>query len=250
MRRLFALCLAAAFAFFACECAYAQSKKDPTERDWAKFNRYEKLNAELLASGKRPDVVFMGNSITQGWAKFHPDFFTNNNFVGRGIGGQTSSHMLVRFRRDVIELNPRAVVIMAGINDIARNNGFITHENILNNIKSMCELAKLHKIKVILCSVTPAVSFRWRPNVKFSPADEIIRLNAMIKEYADDNKIPYVDYHSALVDERKGLKRKYTKDEVHPFPICYAEVMEPMILKVINKVLRTKHTYTTPVTKN
>ena len=252
MRRLFTLCLAAAFVLCACECAFAQARKekDPAKQDWAKFYRYEKLNAELLASGVRPDVVFMGNSITQNWAKFNPDFFTNNNFVGRGIGGQTTSHMLVRFRRDVIELNPRAVVIMAGINDIARNNGIITHENILNNIKSMCELAKLHKIKVILCSVTPAVRFRWRPNVDFSPADEIIRLNAMIKEYANKHKIPYVDYHSALVDERKGLNRKYHKDEVHPFSICYAEVMEPMILKVINKTLRTKHTYTTPVTKD
>ena len=252
MKRLFTLCLAVAFVLCACECAFAQARKekDPAKQDWAKFYRYEKLNAELLASGVRPDVVFMGNSITQNWAKFNPDFFTNNNFVGRGIGGQTTSHMLVRFRRDVIELNPRAVVIMAGINDIARNNGFITHENILNNIKSMCELAKLHKIKVILCSVTPAVRFRWRPNVDFSPADEIIRLNAMIKEYANKHKIPYVDYHSALVDERKGLNRKYHKDEVHPFSICYAEVMEPMILKVINKTLRTKHTYTTPVTKD
>ena len=252
MKRIFTLCLMAVFALCACECAYAQAKKekDPTKQDWAKFYRYEKLNAEVLASGIRPDVVFMGNSITQNWAKFNPDFFKNNNFLGRGIGGQTTSHMLVRFRRDVIELNPRAVVIMAGINDIALNNGIITHENILNNIKSMCELAKLHKIKVILCSVTPAVRFRWRPNVTFSPADEIIRLNVMIKEYADKNKIPYVDYHSALVDERKGLNRKYHKDEVHPFSICYAEVMEPMILKVINKVLRTKHSYTTPVPKN
>ena len=231
----------------ACGCAYAQEKKDPTKQDWARFYRYEKLNAELLASGVRPDVVFMGNSITQNWAKFNPDFFKNNNFVGRGIGGQTTSHMLVRFRRDVIDLNPRAVVIMAGINDIALNNGIITHENILNNIKSMCELAKLHKIKVILCSVTPAVRFRWRPNVEFSPADEIIRLNAMIRDYADSNRIPYVDYHSALVDERKGMNRKYHKDEVHPNSLCYAEVLEPMVLKVINKVLRTKHAYTTPI---
>ena len=220
MKRIFTLCLMAVFAVCACECMYAQSKPqpDPTTQDWAKFYRYEKANAEVLASGVRPDVVFMGNSITQNWAKFNPDFFTKNNFLGRGIGGQTTSHMLVRFRRDVIELNPRAV-------------------------------AKLHDIKVILCSVTPAVRFRWRPNVTFSPADEIIRLNVMIKEYADANKIPYVDYHSALVDERKGLKQQYHKDEVHPFAICYAEVMEPMILKVINKVLHTKHTYTTPIPK-
>lgn len=247
MKRFLTLCL----AFFSCACVCAQGSSTPlTQQDWAKFVRYEKLNDELLASGVRPDVVFMGNSITQGWARKNPDFFTNNNFVGRGIGGQTTSHMLVRFRRDVIELNPRAVVIMAGINDIALNNGKITHENILGNIKSMCELAKLHKIKVILCSVTPAVSFRWRPNVDFVPADEIIRLNKMIKSYARSQGIPYVDFHSALVDERKGMNRKYHKDEVHPNSLCYAEVLEPMILPVINKTIKTKHTYTTPIPKN
>ena len=248
MKKILTLCLAFVFALCVCVPVYAQ-KKDATQKDWAKFYRYEKLNAELLASGVRPDVVFMGNSITQGWAKKSPDFFTKNNFVGRGIGGQTTSHMLVRFRRDVIELKPRAVVIMAGINDIALNNGVITHENILNNIISMCELAKLHKIKVILCSVTPAYSFRWRPNVNFVPADEIIRLNKMIKGYADKHKIPYVDFHSALVDERKGMNRKYHKDEVHPNTLCYAEVLEPMILPIINKTIRTKHTYTTPIPK-
>ena len=222
MKRFLTLCL----ALFLCACAYAQKSSTPlNQRDWAKFARYEKQNAELLASGVRPDVVFMGNSITRNWARYSPDFFKENNFVGRGIGGQTTSHMLVRFRRDVIELSPRAVVIMAGINDIALNNGKITHENILGNIKSMCELAKLHKIKVILCSVTPAFSFRWRPNVDFVPADEIIRLNEMIKSYARSQKIPYVDFHSALVDERKGMNRKYHKDEVHPNALCYAEVL-------------------------
>ena len=246
MKRLVTLCL----ALVACACVFAQKGLPPHQQDWAKFYRYEKLNAELLASGVRPDVVFMGNSITQNWAKYNPDFFKKNNFAGRGIGGQTTSHMLVRFRRDVIELNPRAVVIMAGINDIALNNGKISHENILNNIASMCELAKLHKIKVILCSVTPAVRFRWRPEVDFVPADEIIRLNKMIKEYAESHKIPYVDYHSALVDERKGMNRKYHKDEVHPNSLCYAEVLEPMILPVINKVLKTKHSYTTPIPQN
>ena len=247
MKRFLTLCLALSL----CACVYAQKSSTPlSQRDWAKFVRYEKQNAELLAKGVRPDVVFMGNSITRNWARYSPDFFKENNFVGRGIGGQTTSHMLVRFRRDVIELNPRAVVIMAGINDIALNNGKITHENILGNIKSMCELAKLHKIKVILCSVTPAFSFRWRPNVDFVPADEIIRLNKMIKSYARSQKIPYVDFHSALVDERNGMNRKYHKDEVHPNALCYAEVLEPMVLPVINKTIKTKHTFTTPIPKN
>ena len=242
MKRLFTLCLAVVFALCAFNGAYAQRKeKDPSKRDWARFYRYEKLNAEFLATGVRPDAVFMGNSITQNWAKFHPDFFKENNFVGRGIGGQTTSHMLVRFRRDVIELNPRAVVIMAGINDIARNNGIITHENILNNIKSMCELAKLHKIKVILCSVTPAVRFRWRPEL--TPAEDIIRLNVMIKEFCKKNKIPYVDYHSQLADAQNGLDQKYQKDSAHPNAEAYTKIMEPTVLKAINKLLKTKHNY-------
>ena len=253
MKKFLAFCLAAVFVVLACECAYAQKKVKPLiEQDWAKFSRYEKLNAEVLASKVRPDVVFMGNSITQNWAKYHPDFFKNNNFVPRGISGQTTSHMLVRFRRDVLDLNPRAVVIMAGINDIARNNGIIAHENIMGNLISMCELAKLHKIKVILCSVTPAFSFRWRrhDNLGIIPAEEIIRLNAMIQDYARKHKIPYVDYHSALVDERKGMNRKYHRDEVHPNPLCYTEVLEPMVLKVINKTLRTKHTYISSTPQN
>ena len=219
----------------------ADKKKAP--KDWAKFGYYQKANAEIADRVGKIDAVFMGNSITNGWARKDPAFFDKNNFVGRGISGQTTSEMLVRFRRDVIDLNPRVVVIMAGINDIALNNGKITHENIMGNIISMCELAKLHKIKVILCSVTPAYSFRWRPNVDFVPADEIIRLNKMIKGYADSHKIPYVDFHSALVDERKGMNRKYHKDEVHPNKLCFAEVLEPTVLPVINKVLKTKHNY-------
>ena len=137
MKRIFTLCLASIFALLACANAYAQRGLPPTQQDWAKFYRYEKLNAEVLASGVRPDAVFMGNSITQNWAKYHPDFFKENNFVGRGIGGQTTSHMLVRFRRDVIELNPRVVVIMAGINDIALNNGKIP-TRIFSTTSSRC----------------------------------------------------------------------------------------------------------------
>ena len=237
MKRFFICCLLVTFSV---SFASAQTQNKPSKKtDWAQFYRYEKANAELIASGKRPDVVFMGNSITQRWAGMQPDFFKEHNFVGRGISGQTTSEMLVRFRRDVIELNPRAVIIMAGINDIAQNNKKITHENILGNIISMCELAKLHKIKVLLCSVTPAVEFRWRKELK--PAEEIIRLNEMIKAYAKANKIPYVDYHSALVDERKGMNRKYHKDEVHPNKLCFEEVLNPIALEAIGKVLHKKY---------
>ena len=206
----------------------------------------EKFSLAAIRVNKRMSVEEMANALG-----------ISADRLRRLENGETKmlAEELIEFHRitgaeyDVIDLNPRVVVIMAGINDIALNNGKITHENIMGNIISMCELAKLHKIKVILCSVTPAYSFRWRPNVDFVPADEIIRLNKMIKGYADSHKIPYVDFHSALVDERKGMNRKYHKDEVHPNPLCYAEVLEPMILPVINKTIRTKHTYTTPIPK-
>ena len=170
----------------------------------------------------------MGNSITDNWAKFHPEFFKNNDFIGRGISGQVTSQMLCRFQSDVIELRPKIVVIMAGTNDIAQNNGYIAHEHILQNIQSMCELAKQNKIRPVLCSCLPAAAFKWRPEMK--PAEDIKRLNEMIKAYAKANKITYIDYHSALVDERGGLPQKYAKDGVHPNLEAYA-IMEKILLE-------------------
>lgn len=200
-------------------------------KDWAQFERYESKNKALV---ERPDVVFMGNSITDCWADTVPAFFANNNFVGRGISGQVSSQMLVRFQEDVINLHPKVVVICCGTNDIAQNNGYISLEHILMNIKSMCELARANKIKPIVCSTLPAKGFKWRPEMK--PANDIIRLNEMIKEYAKENKIPYVDYHSALKDEENGLPLKYSKDGVHPNAQGYA-VMEGVIMPILKKVL-------------
>lgn len=201
--------------------------------DWANFSRYE----EADKTAPHGAIVFMGNSITQGWASSRPDFFKSNNYVGRGIGGQVSSQMLVRFRRDVIDLKPRAVVILAGTNDIAQNNGPITLENVLGNIISMCELAKANNIKVVLCSVLPAYQFGWRKEL--APANDVITLNKMIKQYADANKIPYVDYHSALKDEQNGLPEKYAKDGIHPTPEGY-EIMEKLVKPVIDKLGKAK----------
>ena len=190
--------------------SYAQYK------DWAKFERYQEKTAQVTS---RPRAVFMGDSITDNWAKKDGDFFVDNNFIGRGRSGQTTSHMLVRFRRDVIDLQPKYVVILAGTNDIAKNNGEISLENILGNIISMCELARAHKIKPILCSILPAAAYRWRPAVK--PAEDIVRLNAMIQRYAKENRIPYVDYHSVLKDENNGLPEVHAADGVHPNVECY-----------------------------
>ena len=196
-------------------------------QDWAKFGRYEESNGQIDV---RPRAVFMGDSITDAWAKKDAGFFSENNYIGRGISGQTTSHMLVRFRRDVIDLKPKYVVILAGTNDIARNNGEISLENILGNIISMCELAKANGIRPVVCSVLPAASYRWRPEVK--PAEDIVRLNAMLRDYAHDNRIPYVDYHSALKDENNGLPAEYAADGVHPNMDCY-EIMEGMIRRYL-----------------
>jgi len=195
--------------------------------DWAKFDRYSQANAQVEG---RPLAVFMGDSITDNWFSFDGEFFTANNLAGRGISGQTTSQMLVRFRKDVIDLHPKYVVILAGTNDIAKNNGEISLENILGNIQSMCELARLHKIKPILCSVLPADRYEWRKDVK--PAAEIVRLNQMLQAYAKAQKIPYVDYHSALKDDNDGLPSKFASDGVHPNVDCY-KIMEEIVLRYL-----------------
>ena len=161
-------------------CALAASSLLGQEKDWANFGRYAELNKTVELPSK---VVFMGNSITEGWWNNDSLFFKNNGFIGRGISGQTTAQMLVRFRADVINLKPKAVVILAGTNDIAQNNGYISQENILGNIISMTELAKANHIDVILCSVLPAYDFGWRKGLE--PADKIIELNKMIKAYAE-----------------------------------------------------------------
>ncbi len=196
-------------------------------QDWADFSRYENANTEVTTT---PKAVFMGDSITDGWAAQDQDFFISNNFLGRGISGQTTSHMLVRFRRDVIDHSPKYVVILAGTNDIAQNNGKISLENILGNIVSMCELAKANKIKPVICSVLPADRYGWRPGM--TPAQDIVKLNEMLKEYAASAHIKYVDYHSVLKDENNGLPAKHAKDGVHPNLDCY-KIMEEIILKAL-----------------
>ncbi len=194
-------------------------------QDWANLGRYREANAQLgppKAGEQR--VVFMGNSITEGWVNAFPDYFTNNNFIGRGISGQTTPQMLVRFRADVIQLQPAAVVILAGTNDIAGNTGPSTIEMIADNIFSMAELATAHGIKVILCSVLPVYDYPWRPGL--APAGKIIALNALVKAYAAAHGHTYLDYHSAMADERQGLPKVYADDEVHPTRAGYERMME------------------------
>lgn len=207
-------------------CIQAQEIKD-----WADFGRYEAANKEV----KNPKVVFIGNSITDGWPDADPEFFTKNNYVGRGISGQVSAQMLMRFRPDVINLKPKAVVILAGTNDIALNDYAVSLEKTLGNIISMVELAQANNIKVILCSTMPASSFSWRPEVK--PAETIRELNRKVKAYAKANKIVYVDYHSAMCDQEGGLPKIYSEDGVHPNLEGY-KVMEKLVQKAIRKVCK------------
>ena len=188
--------------------------------DWAQHSRYT------------PSVVFMGNSITDLWDNIHPEFFTANNYANRGISGQVTSQMLARFQADVIQLHPQIVVILAGTNDIALNNGYITIEH----IQSMCELAQYHRIQPVICSVLPAYEYPWRKEMG-SPAETIRQLNNLLRAYAEKNHIPYVDYYSALVDERGGLPEAYSKDGVHPTAAGY-DIMEPIITAEINKHLK------------
>lgn len=227
-RILFSLFLVAITATLFAQDDWAQHERYAAHNDTVMArNRMPEYGYNKLAKSRRVEAVLMGNSITDNWAKFHPEFFAENNFVGRGISGQVTSQMLCRFQSDVIALRPKMVIIMAGTNDIARNNGYISHEHILQNLQSMCELAKHHHIRPILCSVLPAAGFRWRPEL--TPAEDIKRLNQMIKAYAKANKIKYIDYYSALVDERGGLPKKYAADGVHPNMDGYA-IMEQILL--------------------
>jgi alpha-L-fucosidase len=208
----------------------------PTE-DWANLKRYRKANAQLKVPTKEEQrVVFIGNSITDNWTRDHGQFFeANSSYVNRGISGQTSAQMLLRFRPDVIELNPKAVIISAGTNDIAGNRGAISIERIAGNIFSMVELAKANNIKVILASVLPASSYSWSPSVE--PADKIIKLNTLLKAYAKENKVLYLDYYSSMVNEDKGLKKDLGRDTVHPNAAGY-DIMEPLVQIAIKKVLK------------
>ena len=206
-------------------------------QDWANLGKYESENkmVQPKKSGEKR-VVLMGDSITEFWLKIQPDFFSNKPYyIGRGISGQTTPQMLVRFRQDVIELQADVVVILAGVNDIAGNTGPTTNEKIVGNIISMIELARANGIKVILCSVLPAANFNWRPNDK--AAETIIQLNQLIQSYAKQQHIPYVDYHTAMADAKNGLPKEFSEDGVHPNLKGY-QTMSPLLEKAINEVLK------------
>lgn len=209
-------------------CSAAAIAQKP---DWAQYNRYQGDNDTITVS---PVAVFMGNSITDNWLKFRPDFFKENNFAGRGISGQTTYEMLARFHSDVVALNPKVVAILSGINDIAQNDGPISLENILGNIKSMCDIARANGIIPIICSILPTDRFSWRPDIK--PAPIVVEMNNMLKEYAASQGFEYVDYYVLMADETGALREGLSKDRCHPYPEAY-KPMEDAIVTAINKVL-------------
>lgn len=224
MKKVFILALSALFS----AVTLSAQNQDLPDNDWAQFNRYSKANSEVTV---KPLAVLMGDSITDGWLRQDPEFFKANNLAGRGISGQVTSHMLVRFRRDVIDLHPKYVVILAGINDIARNNGYISLENTFANIVSMCELAKANKIKPVLCTLVPSGYIRWRPAIK-DTKEQVAALNAMIKEYAKAHRYKVVDYATVLADEKGETRSDLSGDSVHPNMDGY-KLMEEALLKVI-----------------
>src|SRR5688572_29153934 len=200
-------------AFILALPAAARGQDDARLRtDWASLARFRAENAALPPAGAER-VVFMGNSITEAWAPLFPTLFPGKEYIGRGIGGQTTPQMLVRFRQDVVALRPKVVVILAGTNDIAGNTGPSSVEMIQDNFASMAEIAKANGIRVVLLSVLPVDDYPWRRGL--DPAPKIMALNAWMKQYAADHGAVYVDLHSAMEDERHGLKSHLTSDGLH-----------------------------------
>lgn len=223
-----------------CGCSVFVVEAKDKNTDWAQFGRYHQANDSLKKQekdGKR--VVFIGNSITDNWALYHPEFFKENGYIGRGISGQTTFQFVVRFREDVINLNPAVVVICGGINDIAENTQPYNEDYTFGNIISMVQLAQANNIKVIMATLLPAANIYWDKNIKNTP-EKIISLNNRLRKYAEENNIPFVDYYSHLVyGEERALNPAHTKDGLHPISSGY-DIMEPLIKQEIDKILNVE----------
>ena len=216
-------------------CTFAQEKEDFKD-DWADLSHYQQENktiGEPKTGEKR--VVFLGSSIFERWKPAMPEFFTGRPYLDRGISGQIAPQLLIRFRQDVIDLKPKAVIILAGSNDIASNTGHVTNERIMDNIKSMVELAKANHIKVILCAYLPVYDYPWRKGLE--PANKIIDLNKLIKAYAAEQHLTLLDYFTPFADNRNGQKAELTTDGVHPNVAGY-RIMAKITDEAVAKALR------------
>lgn len=206
-----------------------------TDFPWlARFKEADLKLGSPAAGEKR--VVFMGDSITEAWHFDAPGgVFAAKPYVNRGISGQTTPQMVLRFHQDVIALQPKVVVILAGTNDIAGNTGPMTLEETEANIAAMAEMATANRIAVVLCSILPAFDYPWQPGL--TPAPKIDQINAWMQKYASENRYVYVDYHSAMKDDRDGLPAKLSHDGVHPTQAGY-DIMAPLIEAGIAKALK------------
>ena len=215
--------------------ALKKAQDDQLHNDWANFSRYRAANIKLgMPSKGEKRVVFMGNSITDGWIRIDSVFFKKNHFVDRGISGQTTPQMLIRFKPDVINLKASVVVILAGINDIAGNTGPSTLEMIEDNLASMVEIAQANGVRVVLSSVLPAYDFPWRPGL--NPAEKVVSLNTWIKKYAETHNCIYLDYFTPMADEKNAMKTDLSSDGIHPNLAGY-KIMEPLVEQAIQKSL-------------
>ncbi|RFZ93040.1 acylhydrolase [Mucilaginibacter conchicola] len=224
-------------SLFVSATAFAQQQPEDFKDDWADLRHYEAENKALpaLAAGEKR-VVFLGSSIFEFWKQKVPQYFAEHKgYLDRGISGQISPQLLVRFRQDVVALKAKAVIILAGSNDIAGTTGHVTTARIMDNIKSMVQLAKANNIKVILCEYLPVYEYPWRKG--FAAADRIIELNKAIKAYATEQNLTILDYFSPLADERNGQKAELTTDGVHPNVAGYA-VMAKVTDEAIAKALK------------
>lgn len=212
------------------------ARDEKTLQDWPNLGRYREENAKLAAPAAGENrVVFMGDSITDAWGRKYGKFFPGKPYINRGIGGQTTPQMVLRFRPDVIDLHPKVVVILAGTNDIAGNTGPATLEEIEGNLATMVQLAQANGIRVVLSSVMPVCDY-IKPQTARRPPEKIIALNTWIQDYAKEHKLIYLDYYSALLDDQKILKKELTYDGLHPNDAGYA-VIEPLAADAIAKAL-------------
>ena len=213
---------------------FCKSNTEP-EPDFCQLERYKEANQELMRQPlDSTRIILMGNSITEGWSSGSPEFFRNSHLVNRGISGQTTIQMLGRFQADVIALKPHTVVILAGTNDLAGNTGDVTLEEVRDNILSMVELAKLHGIEVVVCSVLPASEYSWKPEK--DPANQIPSLNQLLKELTLKQQVTYLDYFQYLANAENGLDPELAKDGVHPTSLGYQK-MEELLSPVLDKIV-------------
>ena len=215
--------------------ARQRAQQEELANDWPNLARYRDANRNLPpASASEPRVVFMGDSITELWDRDSGKFFASKGYIGRGIGGQTTPQMLVRFQQDVVALKPKVVVINAGTNDIAGNTGPSSLEMIEDNLKSMAQIAAANGIQVVLASVTPAYDYPWKRGLE--PAEKIVALNSWMKDYCARTGCVYADYFTPMSDENHGMKEGLSRDGIHPTPAGYA-IMAPIAERSIAQAL-------------